>query len=202
MTNKLVVIINSLKVPKIKKMLLYEMKFLVSNYSCLQNPWLGGYRPQIPILSVLCPQLNLLNPPPKKKSWVRHWLCPRYTGCWLSVAFCRTCRLTASSCVRLFCFVTLSTSMSHFIAGRTLPFRPSAVAQPAMPHSHVILRSVQHCSWCSHFSVIHFLLLICQRSGSLSPNISLCTSAPLSFTKNFCVLHIQSNTTIFHPVVQ
>ena len=38
MTNKLVVFINSLKVPKIKKMLLYEMKFLVPNYSCLQNP--------------------------------------------------------------------------------------------------------------------------------------------------------------------
>ena len=38
MTNKLVVIINSLKVPKIKKIVLYEMKFLVRNYSCLQNP--------------------------------------------------------------------------------------------------------------------------------------------------------------------
>ena len=37
MTNKLVVIINSLKIPKIKKMLLYEMKFLVRNCSCLQN---------------------------------------------------------------------------------------------------------------------------------------------------------------------
>ena len=24
------------------------MKFLVPNYNCLQNPWLGGYRPQIP----------------------------------------------------------------------------------------------------------------------------------------------------------
>ena len=68
MTNKLVVIINSVKVPKIKKILLYEMKFLVPNYSCLQNPWLGGYRPQIPVLSVLCPQLNLLNnPPPRTK---------------------------------------------------------------------------------------------------------------------------------------
>ena len=42
------------------------MKFLVPNYSCLQNPWLRGYRPQNPVLSVLCPQLNLLNPPPKK----------------------------------------------------------------------------------------------------------------------------------------
>ena len=37
MTNKLVVIINNLEVPKIKKILLYEMKF-VQNYSCLQNP--------------------------------------------------------------------------------------------------------------------------------------------------------------------
>jgi len=67
MTNKLVDIINSFKVPKINKILLYEMKFLVPNYSCLQNPWLGGYRPQFPVLSVLCPQLNLLNPPPPNK---------------------------------------------------------------------------------------------------------------------------------------
>ena len=42
MTNKLVVTINSLKVPKIVKILLYEMKCLLSNYSCLQNPWLGA----------------------------------------------------------------------------------------------------------------------------------------------------------------
>ena len=37
MTNIMVVIINSLNVPKIKNILLYEMKFLVTNYSCLQN---------------------------------------------------------------------------------------------------------------------------------------------------------------------
>jgi hypothetical protein len=73
MTNKLVVILNSLKIPKIKKILLYEMKFLVRNYSCLQNSWLGGYRPQISVLSVLCPHLKLLNPP-EKNSWVRHWI--------------------------------------------------------------------------------------------------------------------------------
>jgi len=96
MTNKLVVIINSLnplnaeinptchllallgphhilhisrkrvKVPKSKKILLYEMKFLVPNYSCIRNPWLRGQRPQIPFLSVHCPQLNLLNPHPNK----------------------------------------------------------------------------------------------------------------------------------------
>ena len=43
------------------------MKFLVPNYSCLQNPWLGDYLPQIPVLSVLSPQLNLLTPPPRTK---------------------------------------------------------------------------------------------------------------------------------------
>ena len=37
MTNNLVVNIKS-EVPKIKKILLYKMKFLVPNYSCLQNP--------------------------------------------------------------------------------------------------------------------------------------------------------------------
>ena len=43
------------------------MKFLEPNYSCLQIPLLGGYRPQIPVLSVFCPQLNLLNPPSPNK---------------------------------------------------------------------------------------------------------------------------------------
>ena len=63
------------KVPKIKKMLPYEMKFLVPNYSCLQNPCIGGYHPQIPVLSFLCSQLNLLNPSPEQNSWVRHCVC-------------------------------------------------------------------------------------------------------------------------------
>jgi len=48
MTNKLVVIINSLKIPKIKKILLNEMKFLVTNYSCLQNPLTRGYAHRSP----------------------------------------------------------------------------------------------------------------------------------------------------------
>ena len=64
MTNKLVVIINNLKLTKIEKILLYWMKFLVSNYSGLQNPWLGGYHPQIPVLSVL--NWICWNPPRKK----------------------------------------------------------------------------------------------------------------------------------------
>ena len=56
------------------------MKFLIPNYSYLENNWLGGYRPQIPVLSVLCPQLNLLNTPSptEQNSWVRHCLKPLY----------------------------------------------------------------------------------------------------------------------------
>ena len=54
----------------------YEMKFLAPNYSCLQNPWLCGYRPQIPVPSVLCPSNEFVEPPPpiEQTSWIRHWL--------------------------------------------------------------------------------------------------------------------------------
>ena len=38
MTNKYVVIIKSLKVPKIKKILLYEMKFLVQIAAASRTP--------------------------------------------------------------------------------------------------------------------------------------------------------------------
>ena len=62
---------NSVKVPKIKKILLFEMKFLVPNYSCLQNPWLGGLAPRSP--SSLSSVLNWIwLTPPEKNSWVRH----------------------------------------------------------------------------------------------------------------------------------
>jgi hypothetical protein len=37
------------------------------------EPLTRGYRPQIPGLSALCPQLNLLNHPREKISWVRYW---------------------------------------------------------------------------------------------------------------------------------
>ena len=72
MTNKLVVILDSLKVPKIKKLLLYEMKFLVTNYSCLPESLTTGLPPTHPCF--LCSQLNLLNPNlPRKNSSVCHW---------------------------------------------------------------------------------------------------------------------------------
>ena len=39
------------------------MKFLVPNYSCLQNPWLGGYAPRFPFsLS----STEFVEPPPEK----------------------------------------------------------------------------------------------------------------------------------------
>jgi len=68
MTNKLVVIINSPKLPKIKKLLLYEMKFLVPNYSCLQNPWLGGATaPRSPFsLSIT----EFVEPPPPRTNFL------------------------------------------------------------------------------------------------------------------------------------
>jgi len=55
MTNKLVVIKSIHKLTKFKKTLLYEMKFLVPNYSCLQNSLLVGYAPPSPfsLFSVL-----------------------------------------------------------------------------------------------------------------------------------------------------
>ena len=69
MTDKLVVIIKCLKVPKFKKLLLYEMKFLVPNYSCLQNPWLGGTAPRFPFS---LPSTEFVEPPLQQNSWVRH----------------------------------------------------------------------------------------------------------------------------------
>jgi hypothetical protein len=39
------------------------MKFVVPNYSCLQNPWLGGCRPQIPVLCTLS-STEFVEPPP------------------------------------------------------------------------------------------------------------------------------------------
>ena len=68
MTNKLVVIINSLKVPKIKKILLYEMKFLVPNYSCLQNP---NRKLPPPDPRSLCPLSSTeFDVPPRKKKFL------------------------------------------------------------------------------------------------------------------------------------
>ena len=53
MTSKLVVIINSLEVPKIKKILLYEMKFLVPNYVQLPpEPLTRGYRSPLSLFSL------------------------------------------------------------------------------------------------------------------------------------------------------
>ena len=96
MTNKLFVIINSLKVTKIKKMLLYETKFLVRNYSCLQNPWLGGYRPHIPVL----PVLNWIcwTPPPhtrtKSLGTPLEWLIiTEMAGAWKDISWSFRCNI-------------------------------------------------------------------------------------------------------------
>ena len=96
MTNKLVVIINSFKVPKIKKVLLYEMKFLVLNYSCLQNPWLGGYAPRS--LFSLSSVLNWICwTPPAKNSWVRHWPQPQPIQTWVVLFL----EIRAAACLQI-----------------------------------------------------------------------------------------------------
>ena len=70
MTNKLVVITNSLKVPKIKKILLYEVS--CTKLQLPPEPLTRGLPPSDH--RSLCPQLNLLKPPPpEQNTWVRHW---------------------------------------------------------------------------------------------------------------------------------
>jgi hypothetical protein len=44
-----------------------KWNFLYQITAASRTPCLGGYRPQIPVHSVPCPQLNLLNPPPPNK---------------------------------------------------------------------------------------------------------------------------------------
>ena len=84
MTNKLVVIINSVKIPKIKKTLLYEMQFLVPNYSCLQNPWLWGLPPPDPCS--LCPLSTIefveIPPPWKFPGYATAWNSPSQFAFW------------------------------------------------------------------------------------------------------------------------
>ena len=70
MTNKLVVIIKSLKVPKIKKILLYEMKFLVPNLQLPPEPLSRGLPP--PATRSLCPRSStgFVEPPPPRTKFL------------------------------------------------------------------------------------------------------------------------------------
>ena len=63
MTNKLAVIINSLKVPKSNTILLYEMKFRVPNYSSVQNPLTRGLPPPDPRSFCLLSSTEFVEPP-------------------------------------------------------------------------------------------------------------------------------------------
>jgi len=47
------------------------MEFLVSNYSCLQNPWLG-YSPYLPVSPISLSSTEFVEPLPEQNSWVRH----------------------------------------------------------------------------------------------------------------------------------
>ena len=68
MTNKLGVIKNGLTVPKIKKISLYEKKFLVPNYTCLHTSLTKGLPSPDP--HSLCPLSStefVEHPPPPNK---------------------------------------------------------------------------------------------------------------------------------------
>jgi hypothetical protein len=75
-----------------------------------RNLWLGGYRPQISVLSALCPQLNLLKPLSPKKI-------PGYANAdqgWALVNNAMTLR-TPQNAENLLIFpVKISFSMTHF----------------------------------------------------------------------------------------
>ena len=116
MTNKLVVIINSLKVPKIKKLLLYEMKFLVPNYSCLQNHWLGGRGLPPPDPRSLFSVLNWICwTPPNKISGYATAQNPKWRFC------CVNGYANAPQC----CLHTLPISLVHFCDGRLSSLHPT-----------------------------------------------------------------------------
>jgi len=76
MTNELVVII-VFKVPKIKKISLHEMKFF-TKLQLPPEPLTRGLPPPYP--RFLCPQLNLLNPPPLRTKYLRTPLLTAETG--------------------------------------------------------------------------------------------------------------------------
>ena len=175
MTNKLAVIINSLKVPKIEKILIYEMKFLVPNYSCLQNPWLGGYRPQIPVLSVLCPQLNLLTPPTNKipgyATGIGTESPPAQTQrrCCTSQHIPRDVRLAAPF---------LSDAKDQIRMNSVTGEHPISCEQPFFTHaSHKITRHRLQGAQEAPFSVTLAVMLVTRTSADCSVHCSLPSSA-------------------------
>ena len=80
MTNNLFVFLNGLKIPKIKKILLYEIKFLVQLLQLPPESLTRGLPPPDP--RYLCPLSSTEfveppnSPPPKQNSCVRHCYSP------------------------------------------------------------------------------------------------------------------------------
>ena len=170
MTNKLVLIINSLKVPKIKKILLYEIKFLVPNYSCLQNPWLGGLPP--PDHHSLCSLSSIefvepLSRPNKIPGYATVSQCTLVSSSQPLVTRVFTCLLL------LLCFVLIECKELQYFT-KTLNWRIQQITPRfwtllAREHNSIILLSVLlkvHCPFQSEFPTecdlvpppFHFLL--------------------------------------------
>jgi len=99
MTNKLVVVINSLKVPKIKKKIYYtkwNFSYQITP-ACSRTPDYGATAPRSPF-SVLCPQLNLLNPTLPRTKFLGTPLCCRVRRCTLPVKKGTTLRQIRKVC--------------------------------------------------------------------------------------------------------
>ena len=71
MTNKLVVVINSLKLPKIKKILRWWNEISYTKLMLPPAPLSNGYRQKIPVLSIF--NWICWTPSPEQNSWLRHW---------------------------------------------------------------------------------------------------------------------------------
>jgi hypothetical protein len=78
-----------------------------------------------------------------------------YTGFWFPVAFHHICRITASSGVKLFCFISLSILLSHLIYGGVPLLLPSS-EQVIIRLGHVLSSMRNTCPY--HFNTLFSIL--------------------------------------------
>ena len=160
------------------------MEFLVQNYSCLQNPWLGGYRLQIPVLSVLRLQLNLLNPPPNKIPGYATEQSYTSTPPYLLIPWCRVLleKLTGCQLVKKFPkFVEPKYSLQHSQMSATCP---SPVPDQCSLHFHTT-------AWIS-FLILSSHICLGLPSGLLPSgfSITILYTPPLSPIHATCPTHL------------
>ena len=131
------------------------MKFLVPNYSCLQNPWLGGYHPRIPVLSVL----NWICwTPPEKNSWVRHcwdrWVSLQHAGSPWIISFLLNLK---HQCIYHFHWVNPVNNITITLINVKLHMLTFIYSQRYFPsYPHFLQRALL--KWCIIFLILCFSL--------------------------------------------